>query len=121
VLEHLVGRFGGEAAAVVDLITGGADLRRPLVAGLPYLAAEAVWSARHELVHTLDDVLSRRTRALVMDRDATAAAAPDVAALIAPELGWGPDRVAEELAAFAAVVAAGQAAEDDHRMPAGGP
>jgi glycerol-3-phosphate dehydrogenase len=63
-------------------------LARPLVPGLPYLAAEAVHSARHEMAVTLDDVLSRRTRARLLARDSSVAVARDVARLIGPELGW---------------------------------
>jgi hypothetical protein len=40
----------------------------------------------------------------VLDRDATAVAAPAVAALVAPELGWSRDDVAAELARFAALL-----------------
>ena len=40
------------------------------------------------MARTLDDVLARRTRALILDRDASLAAAPGVARLVAPELGW---------------------------------
>ena len=61
--------------------------REPLVAGLPYLRAEAVYAARHEMARSVDDVLSRRTRARLLARDASAAAADDVAALIAPAAG----------------------------------
>ena len=62
---------------------------RPLVEGLPYLRAEAVYAARHEMVATIDDVLSRLTRARLLAAEASAAAAADdVAALIGPELGW---------------------------------
>jgi glycerol-3-phosphate dehydrogenase len=78
------------------------DLGRPLVAGLPYLRAEAVYAARYEMAHTLDDVLSRRTRALLLARDAAAAAAADVARLVAPELGWSDDEVARQVADFVA-------------------
>jgi glycerol-3-phosphate dehydrogenase len=85
---HLAGRYGSEATAVEALFDGHPDLREPLVAGLPYLAAEAVHAARHEMATTLDDVLSRRTRARLLARDASVAAAPAVARLVAPELGW---------------------------------
>jgi glycerol-3-phosphate dehydrogenase len=40
------------------------------------------------MARTLEDVLSRRTRALLLERDATEAAAPDVAELIGRDLGW---------------------------------
>ena len=48
-------------------------LAEPLVPGLPYLRAEAVYAARHEMARSVDDVLSRRTRARLLARDETAA------------------------------------------------
>ncbi|NDG77600.1 MAG: glycerol-3-phosphate dehydrogenase/oxidase, partial [Acidimicrobiia bacterium] len=47
--EHLVSRFGTEAEAVRALIAADPSLGAPLVAGLPYVRAEAVYSARHEM------------------------------------------------------------------------
>ena len=75
------------AADVLRLDDDAPDLATPLVAGLPYRKAEAVYAVREEMATTLDDVLSRRTRARLLARDATSAAAEDVARLIAPELG----------------------------------
>jgi len=40
------------------------------------------------MARTLDDILSRRTRARLLGRDASAHAAPAVAALVATDLGW---------------------------------
>jgi len=105
VLAHLVGRHGGEAAAVAALVRADASLGRPLVAGLGYLRAEAVWAARHELVGSLDDLLSRRTRAAVLDAAAAAEAAPGAADLLGDELGWPPERRRREVAAFRARLA----------------
>jgi len=99
---HLAGRYGSEAALVESLYDADPALRQPLVPGLPYLAAEAVHSARHEMATTLDDVLARRTRARLLARDATRGAAEDVARLIAPELGWDDATVAREVDAFRA-------------------
>ena len=82
------------------MIRGRPELGDALVPGLPYSRAEAVYAAQHEMATTLDDVLSRRTRALLFDREASRRAAPDVAALIAPILGWDDDRIAREVAAF---------------------
>jgi glycerol-3-phosphate dehydrogenase len=98
--DHLVSRFGTEATAVRSLIARDASLGQPLVKGLPYLRAEAVYAARNELVVTLDDVLSRRVRGLLYDRHATATAARDVAHLIAPELGWDDSRIDGEVKRF---------------------
>jgi len=102
--EHLASRHGTDAWQVVALMTERPDLSQPLVAGLPYLAAEAVWAVRAEMARTLEDILSRRTRALILDREATAAAAPAVAALVAPELGWSESETAAETARFLALV-----------------
>jgi len=57
---------------------------------------------RHEMALTLDDVLTRRTRARLADRAATLAAARSVAALLATELHWSPDEVEQQVAHFTA-------------------
>ena len=54
---------------------------------------------------TLDDVLSRRTRARLRARDATAAAAPDVAELVGAELGWSAEEQARQVADYQAAAA----------------
>jgi glycerol-3-phosphate dehydrogenase len=87
-LQHLADRYGDEARTVLAIAAETPDGREPLVPGLPYLRAEALYAARHEMACTLDDVLSRRTRARLLARDASASVAADVAALIGPELGW---------------------------------
>ncbi|HEY1282113.1 MAG TPA: glycerol-3-phosphate dehydrogenase/oxidase [Acidimicrobiales bacterium] len=97
---HLAGRYGSEALVVEALLDTDPALRAPLVPGLPYLAAEAVHAARHEMATTLDDVLARRTRARLLARDASIAAAPAVAALLAPELGWDEATEAAQVRAY---------------------
>jgi glycerol-3-phosphate dehydrogenase len=87
------------------------SLGEPLVPGLSYLRAEAVYAVCHEMATTLDDVLSRRTRARIEDRGATLAAAPDVAALVGEAAGWTDGRREAELTAFQASVEAEMAAE----------
>ncbi len=76
VRRHLEGRHGSDAGDVLALASADASLLTPLVPGLPYLRVEAVWAARQEMARTLTDVLARRTRCLILDRRATAAAAP---------------------------------------------
>ncbi len=107
---HLASRFGGEMTALKTLIAADATLGEPLVDGLAYVRAEAVYAVRYEMALTLDDVLSRRTRARLFDRDATVACAAAVAALIAPELGWDAARQQSEVEAFIASCASEAAA-----------
>jgi glycerol-3-phosphate dehydrogenase len=97
VAGHLALRYGSESAAVQRLFDADGKLSAPLVAGLPYLAAEAVFAARHEMARTLDDVLSRRTRARLLDRDAARDAAPPVASLLAGELDWDDAEVERQV------------------------
>ncbi len=100
----LVARHGSETPAVLALAAGRPELLEPLVDGLPHLRVEAVWAARHEMAVTVDDVLSRRTRATLRRAEAAATAAPGVADLLAPEWGRDPRDTRLEAAAFAAEV-----------------
>lgn len=104
-LAHLMGRYGAEARTIAAMIAGRPDLGALLVPGLPYLRAEAIFAVRYEMALSLLDVVARRTRALLLDRDATAAAAPEVASLLGVELDWSPSRQAEEVAQVMAAVA----------------
>ena len=99
-LEHLVGRYGAEASTLTAMVAADSSLAKPLVPSLPYVRAEAVYAARYEMARTVDDVLSRRTRALLLARDASAAAALEVARLLAPELGWTDAEAQEQADAF---------------------
>jgi glycerol-3-phosphate dehydrogenase len=90
-VTHLADRYGGEATVLLAMVERHPELADPLVPGLPYLAVEALYAVRYEMATTLDDVLDRRSRARLLARDACAAAAGDVARLVAPELGWSDD------------------------------
>jgi glycerol-3-phosphate dehydrogenase len=114
---HLAGRYGTLAGEVRALVAADPALGEPLVAGLPYLRAEAVYAARHEMAITLEDVLVRRTRAHLFDRPATLTAAPDVAALLAPELGWDDAETARQLGGYAELVAAEEADAEQTAVP----
>jgi glycerol-3-phosphate dehydrogenase len=104
VVAHLAGRFGGHALAVAAMVRERPELGERLVPGLPYLKAEAVYAVRYEMALTLEDVLSRRTRALLLDVAATAGAAGSVAELIGVELGWSDDERHFQVDSFLALV-----------------
>jgi glycerol-3-phosphate dehydrogenase len=102
---HLESRHGRDALALLEMISARPELGQPLVTGLPYVRAEAIHAFTHEFANTLDDVLVRRTRSLLFDRDATLAAARSVAELVAPIAGWDAQRVETEIANFAEICA----------------
>ncbi|HET6951180.1 MAG TPA: glycerol-3-phosphate dehydrogenase/oxidase, partial [Acidimicrobiales bacterium] len=78
--RHLAERYGGEAGVLDAMVAADPDLAAPLVPGLPYRRVEALYAVRYEMATSLDDVLSRRTRARLLAREATAVHAEDVAA-----------------------------------------
>jgi len=65
------------------------ELAKRLHPSLPYRASEVVWAVRHEMARTVEDVLSRRIRALLLEARASVEMAPAVAGLMAEELGRG--------------------------------
>jgi glycerol-3-phosphate dehydrogenase len=103
-VEHLANRYGGEARTIIAMAERDPKLAEPLVPGLPYLKAEAIYAARYEMARSLDDILSRRTRARLLARDDSARVAADVAALVADDLGWDQDEQDRQTAAYRALV-----------------
>ncbi len=109
-VRHLVSRHGSHAMEVAELVRADRSLAAPLVEGLPALRAEAVHAVRSEMACHLDDVLVRRTRSLLADRDATDAALEPTAALMATELGWDAGQVGDEIGRLRAHIEAERAA-----------
>ena len=91
--------YGSDAPAIERLMAERPDLAEPLHPNLPYVGAEIVWATRHEMARSVEDVLARRTRALLLDAGAAVSIAPRVAKLMATELGrkkaWEKQQVAE--------------------------
>ena len=90
--------YGSDAAALEQLLAESPAWREALHPALPYCRGEVVWAVRQEGARTVEDVLARRTRALLLDARASIAAAPAVAGLMACELGrdraWQDTQVA---------------------------
>ncbi|HEV8581316.1 MAG TPA: glycerol-3-phosphate dehydrogenase/oxidase [Thermoanaerobaculia bacterium] len=79
--------YGADAPSLARLAGERSGWDEPLHVSLPYRACEVIWAARHEMARTVEDVLARRTRALLLDARASAEIAPAVARLLAAELG----------------------------------
>jgi glycerol-3-phosphate dehydrogenase len=102
----LATRYGSDARDVLALLRADETLADPIVAGLSYTKAEVVYAVRSEMARTVDDVLSRRTRARLLARDASAAAAAGVATLMAAELGWASAERDRQVERYRALIAA---------------
>ena len=88
--------YGSDEAQVRAL--PGADV--VLHPDLPYTEAEVRWGVRYEQARTVEDILSRRLRALLLDAKASVEAVPRVAAIMAEELGRDTDWQTHQVAAF---------------------
>ena len=116
-------RFGTDAAAVRTIAEGEAGMAERLDGALPFTFAEVVYAVRAEMARTVEDVLSRRTRALLLDAGAARRAAAGVARVMAKEMGapegWAEgqaaafDRVARTYYVAGSAVVAGDRTRED--------
>jgi glycerol-3-phosphate dehydrogenase len=83
--EHLR-VYGSDAESIARIGVNERLAAAPLHPALTITAAEVAWHARHEMARTVEDVLARRTRSLVLDARASIAVAPAVAQILAREL-----------------------------------
>jgi len=104
IIEHLEFNFGSHARSILDLIEKDESLRERLVPDLPYVRAEVVYACRAEMAMTLEDMLARRTRIILEDGARGASIAPQVASLMARELGWSSDQTNSQVEQYRALV-----------------
>ncbi|TVR40688.1 MAG: glycerol-3-phosphate dehydrogenase/oxidase [Cryomorphaceae bacterium] len=92
--------YGSDAPAVKALQGESAEWAQKLHPDHLYTAAEVVWAIRYEMAMTIEDVLSRRIRLLLLDARAAIEAAPTVATILAKELDKDAQWVQTELEDF---------------------
>ena len=105
--------YGTDIEGIEALQEEDPGLRELLHPALPYPRSAVVWAARHEMARTLEDVLARRTRSLLLDAAASVAAAPPAAELLARELGRDAGWAASQVEAYRNLAAG-------YRIPASG-
>jgi glycerol-3-phosphate dehydrogenase len=92
--------YGEDALVMTGVIEARPELAAVLHPALTIRAAQVYWAVKHEMARTVDDVLARRTRALSLNARAAIAMAPEVARLMAAELGRDEAWQAEQVADF---------------------
>ncbi len=92
--------YGSDALVIQDLMRAHPPLAAPLHPDLPYTRAEVLWAVRVEMARSVEDVLARRCRALFLNSKAAVEMAPEVARLMAAELGEDDEWQRRQLAAF---------------------
>ncbi len=78
-------------------------LSAPMHGNLAVTQSEIIFAARNEMARTVDDVLSRRTRSILLDARASIEIADETARLMGRELGWDAQRIAASAAEFKAI------------------
>jgi glycerol-3-phosphate dehydrogenase len=68
--------------AIADLIRRHPELREPIVPGLPNSKGEAAYAAREEMAIYPEDILARRTRIALLDKQSSEQQRDEIAAII---------------------------------------
>ena len=99
-VRHLLNRYGSLISEILELIKHEPKLAKPVTKDLPYLKAEIYYAASHEGARSVDDVLSRRTRLAFEAPNSAMDLVDDVAAIIAPVLGWTAKQKKDSINAY---------------------
>ena len=100
VCQHLMRTYGNRAEQVAQLTREQPHFAQKLTDSLPFVNVEVVYQVRQEMAVTLRDVLARRWRLELSDWQLTATLTPQVADLMAAELGWSETYCAEQVTAY---------------------
>jgi glycerol-3-phosphate dehydrogenase len=103
-VTHLLNRHGSLISEILEIIEEQPKLTAKLDADLPYIKAEIVYATSHEGARSVDDVISRRTRLSFEAVNHGVHLADEVAALIAPVLGWSAKERKDSIAQYIELV-----------------
>jgi glycerol-3-phosphate dehydrogenase len=103
--QHLAEVYGSRSQSIVDLVNADPKLASCIIEGLPHVWAEILFSARHELVCTLTDLMVRRTQLFYRDLDQGLGVAQEIAERIAPILDWDAAETDRQVEAYREEVA----------------
>lgn len=91
--------YGSDQEEILQLQQENDTCKDKLHDRFDFTVGEVIWAVRKEMARTVDDVLARRIRALILDAKASVEMAPKVAAIIAAELNrdakWEQQQVKE--------------------------
>jgi glycerol-3-phosphate dehydrogenase len=91
--------YGSDLKLINRLLRIDPSLKKKLAPNFPYTYAHVQWALDHEMARTVEDVLSRRTRLLLLDARAALKAAPALARFMTKHLKkskkWESNQIAE--------------------------
>ncbi len=93
--------YGSDRTVLESLLhKEGQELIKTIHPNLPYTQIEVLFAVRKEMAQTLEDVLARRSRSLLLDAKASMEAAPLVAQLLATELNYSTHWQQEQVKSY---------------------
>ena len=92
--------YGADEEGIHSIVESDKTLAGQIHPMLPYIKAEILWAVRNEMCMKVEDFLSRRTRALLLDAKATIESASLVAELMAKETNKDEDWIKNEIDNF---------------------
>ncbi len=105
VCQHLMKTYGNRAEKVAQLTQVQPVWAEKLTDSQLFIQAEVVYQVREEMAVTLRDVLARRWRLELSNWQLTAQLAPQVADLMAIELGWTDEHRSQQIKTYQALLA----------------
>jgi glycerol-3-phosphate dehydrogenase len=88
--------YGSHAEEIAGMILENPETGDQLDQRLPYMVAELRWICRNEMPVTLEDLLARRTRSLILNARASADISGMAARVMAEEMGLSEDWQTEQ-------------------------
>ncbi len=95
--------YGTDAQEIETLVRDVPALGIPIHDAFAVTPAQVIWAVREEMARTVEDVLSRRTRCLLLNAKASIDIAPMVAEIMADELGRDDSWIEKEVQEYNAL------------------
>jgi glycerol-3-phosphate dehydrogenase len=92
--------YGSDSVEIRAIVEKDHTMGELIHPDLPYIKAQVVWAARQEMARTVEDVLARRTRSLLLDAAASVACSATVARLLAIELNRNDDWITQQVESY---------------------
>lgn len=95
--------YGSDKEQLLLLSKTNASYEGLISEKLQLFKVQVIWSVRNEMARTVEDVLSRRTRCLLLDARESVKIAPEVAKIMADELMKDQEWIANQVNSFKAI------------------
>lgn len=92
--------YGSDGSAFDNILREDKDSGELIHPSFPFTKAEIIWAVKNEMCMTVDDFLSRRTRALLLDARSAMESAPLVAGIMAKQMQKDERWVQDQIVSF---------------------